>query len=644
MNLIRLLLLLSCVASLSACSSSNSGTVLPDRELDGEAPRIEYVFPEESSVSDVATNYTLELQFTELLDLDSITESFEVISKNIRDINSTITKGESINVRESDVRDLKVDHNEVLYTVGVEGNNGTVSDQERVTSNVVLAPLSRFALATSYRVAIDEQLKDLSPIESINPVTGLPATGNFLEGQFFFEFRTQDGEWQTEATVGTTLSSSSGGKFSSSDSISGAYWLEPVSGRVRLLGDVFDESLEEFASADGNAAPSRLDFIASVDSLEPSLTPSLLLDVKTLSVSSSASLVCLSWIQEVDLIPVRSRTYLRCGDVDELNARITWRPRILLADDDPASAPTGITVRAIANEAYVSFLSGGAIKLHHADFDAPGSVIITPFTSTFGPSVVLEYRLVVVPSVQSEAQPRLIYLLDNRLDSDPATRDYAVHELAVNGGTVGSERVVYASDNPLGNVSGGYDYFGGGFVGFTELANGLEEFYTTRLNGGIWEDPVRVPVDGAASLLDAVVTVFEEGHALFSWATLKSTLYSVSVQGYFPVDGGVSFARTAPIVLASSSSSIDELLVTPDSEGNAILHYVDGTSSVRAFRFVDNYRWLDAWNSQGVIASGDLISSFELAEIAQDGRMVAIYTASRGGSTRSFYRLFTDTP
>jgi hypothetical protein len=628
---------ISAAVFLSACSSSNDGPVLPSEELDSIPPVISNFSPEIEENGIVPFNAIFDITFSELVLPSSISESLSLVSQNARDIYTGIDVAQNFYPSFTrDERELRVDLEEIIVPrlqAEVEEGQGLFLESETLVNRLSVAASKRLALNAYYRLTLSSLLKDRSPVASINPISGAPDTGNFLESDFLTFFGVPDGEWRAQATRFDVSDGNGIQRASFEPSLTAAsaqaaaFWLQdytPNGGGSSLVGiwsSLFDTEKEAWATDDsGNQVFEENLEALSGDAAEPGVDLSSVTD---LVAYDDESRVCIAWWQDASVAASSvSRLYLRCAE------NRVWGKKLLITSISSASSNEDTTVIRVGDQLLISYLSNDRVYNFSVpffsdvlpDLNAPlviggAGADIKEFVVSSSPEGLVNALLNIDQSADSGAA------LDNRIEFTQ------IEEL--NNGLLarGTSTVLKESDSEFSGLSQGYDYLGAGFASWLIGDNSLREYQIARFDGGAWQAPFKMVKDGRGNINAGTLHVFEEGHALIAWVQELGATRELRVTGYFAANGGTQYVIPSFRALLSSSAPITGLGISGDREGNGFVYGVRGSTTAFAFRFSDNSAWRNAWSNLVSIQGSTSISSFGLTPIMKDGRFLAITSA-----------------
>ncbi len=199
-HLLRLCVITLFCLSLIACGGSQNNFT-PEPLKDNTPPYIASILPDDDTFNNFEVDYQVELQFSELMNTNSLIEEGGVsLFSGFRD-------------PESDVEDVELEPRESLITLSIVPVEGT----DLVTNLPIQVPATkvqlthssgRFALNNRYTVIVDHPARDL--IEDDVSTQDIDER-NFISGETSIDFTTEKGEWKSVKYVpNITVDSSSG--------------------------------------------------------------------------------------------------------------------------------------------------------------------------------------------------------------------------------------------------------------------------------------------------------------------------------------------------------------------------------------------------------------------------------------------------
>jgi hypothetical protein len=628
---------------LGACSSGDTGPVLPSVQLDSIPPEVLESLPEIEDNELVPSNFSVALTFSELLDEDSVLDSVSLTSQNARDIYSgivSITDVFPVGPRDERLPNIVISDRLVTQEVEVAGD---AVDLEIRVSKVDVSAKPRLSLNAYYRLSFAETIKDLSVIESIHPVSGQPDTGNFVERSADIYFQTDDGAWDgvgTKFEVSDVNGSALGGftpKFSATGNTKFALWRQtygPVGGAsIGLWGLNFDSTLELWGT-DGSGGlqfVENIENMPSVDSSEPGVVFG---DVIDLAVYGDEERVCAVWWQEAFDVLAYKRLYTRCA------VNSVWGPKLLVRSMLSPLSLSKLAVTSLDSALMVSFVADDNLYLQAIPFFGTDLPMLKSALVIGGSN----YKIVDYDLGAAFRSKSTLLITVNQTGLVDARRDYAVYaqtlSLAQDAIVLEGAVVISESNLPMKGVSQGYDYRGQGYAGWIVGTDPLAEFSLSRYDGVFWQTPFKMQRDGRGTISRSKVYVAEEGHAIFAWVQDLGVTQELRVSGSFAAPGS-SYVIPEYQTILSSSSSLKKLDIDADNEGNAFVYGITGSEAF-AIRFFDNAAWRNAWDRRKVLMSSSSIDSFELSPILKDGRFMAVFGAQGQSVQQVSAKLFTE--
>jgi len=623
---------------LFACSSSDSGVSLPEVAVDDSPPSLLLTVPFLEEDEFISPNSSISFLFDELLDPVSVQNGVEIYSVKNRDIYRAFSGSDvSAPVFQSDRREFDMSMGQSLVTVSEDrlvseslDEDGALIrvtesiDVERLATTVFVTPKERLNLNANYIVTFDTTVKDLSIIDSINPVTRESTNGNFLVEALNNEFKTDDGQWRPVTRtvyddpdftslmepVYTVINGTGLGVFS------GNKGSESV-----IYTDLFDLESQQFVGA-----ATRLDYIASLDG--PSAVGGQISNIVATEGRNDAA--CVAWSQSAGL---NSDIFIRCM-TDRFSNKVT-----LNTIARASFSHLNIKMNSLG-EIFVSYLSDGDVFFHSMRLDVSSFQI----SSISSDSVSLSgeiYSLSVSDLHIDNSLADLFVLSDDT--SAPAVSRYQAHHISLNYGNSISDSVVREitlSEQAITSIEGAIDIRGTG-VAIVNRAFQQEALLLSAFDGFLWNSP-EVVETRTANVVEFSLGFLEDGQAYVAWVSENSGVYSVRAQARAIVDGVISFSRTPIIELDSSVSSLQNISLLMDREGNGTLVYEGVGQSLSAIRYRHNEEWFESFGDverlQVNVSGGD----YGIYNLAQDGRHILLYTDSRGPHPLAYSRLFSD--
>ncbi|MDX1451441.1 MAG: Ig-like domain-containing protein [Oleiphilaceae bacterium] len=179
--------------NMQACSnfeSGNSGSRLAPPPVDTTPPEVIGSYPD-SEQENIEADEMVELQFSELLDEESLLNAIKLFKGN-QDAGS-----------ESGIIVERRDYITELDTGAAFGNDPVTGEEIEVETTIlrITQANGRFSLNTPYTLLIEQDVKDRSTAINLNPNTGVEEEGNFLVDQISRQFTVDDGVWLSNEYV-----------------------------------------------------------------------------------------------------------------------------------------------------------------------------------------------------------------------------------------------------------------------------------------------------------------------------------------------------------------------------------------------------------------------------------------------------------
>jgi len=653
---------------LGGCSSSNDGAVLPEVSYDENAPVVLGFTPSDLDGDPLSGDAEIVVRFDERLDLESIDDSLTFNVRKLRDIykndiyDRNVAPALSI---DSYIVDTTIEN--ALITVEeqiteerlvISGFDEVIEDVvvdtrivEREATSIKIAPERvRLALATAFTYTFDRGLKDLSPIESVHPISQLRSTGNFIENNIEFVFQILDGEWNSASSVNTdslagNLSASSA-SFNSYGPGGALLWKQQyLNESSELKSGVYSKSYDA-ESQSFISSEARIDYLADLDSATSLANH----DVLDQAVDSYDEHACIAWTNlDSTVAPITTSVLLRCLDESQ-NA-----PRIVLTTLPGQPQIFDLNVEMLSDSrGVVTFRTDGVLYVYAFNVDEQSAAVVVADSLTFGDSIndiVGDSVISASGTSGGESFFGVVYTSDRSADAS-VDDDYAVShvELAHTGSElrivsgIGSELnngIVDSGSESYSNLSLGFDYRGAGFAGWLRGSGIDQTLYTARYDGNIWGNPASVPKNGLGAITAGEVFVYTDGQASFAWVQDTGSGYELKVQGYHAVDGGSSFTRPSAQTLDTSTQTFEYIDIVGDRQGNAMLHFYRA-GSLYTSRFLHNTHWVDAWASPELITNTSRDGSASIGTIFEDGRLVLSYVDDSDTFDEVVARTFSD--
>ena len=622
----------------SGCSSSDIGATLPGAEQDTKPPSLITVIPNLNDGEMVETNSVFQFNFSERLDISSLTSGLKLYTRKLRNIFESASPSADFIISDLDTRERLVETEDRLITVidrvvlGEEvDDDGVVTE---ITTNVesevfatrvnVSSDNGRFALASIYSIVFERSVKDTSSAASVDPTTGALSQGNFLNSTIRYNFSTDDGELQPSSMINTPFHSGSNFvgsiRFESLPDRGYMLWEQlfeetPGNSISGLLYKSFNYGTQEFSQTYG-----RLDYISSIDAGTSGVENNVL----EFASDTQNSVACAVWSnQDNNIAPFQQSIMVRCGDGAD------WAPRLILNSHEFGPSVLSLKVLMLSEtSAVVSYVYDGVQYIYKLLVGEGASSVTVQDSTTFG-SATLSVQGVALDNANKangvEAAVAMVSLVDS---SAPASERYRLvsNTLVLDSGVIDlTSTTVETGASIYNQITIGFDLLGTGFSGWLQGTGNDRRLFTSRFSGQFWQTPVGVVKDGRGPITEGGVHVFDDGQSAFYWVQDIGTERQLKVQGAFAVDGGASLARPSPQIVDSNSGSFSSLNFSGDREGNGLLYYGLQGTSFYSVRFLHNTSWDDAWGDPELVASSVKTDNISVGQVLNDGRMILAY-------------------
>lgn len=185
-----LIIVLFILAAISGCSSSNNADLVDTEQEDTTPPSVLSFKPDVSgNDTRIETDQTIEIVFSELINLDSLSSGLELTIQDITASSGNDDSSEAPSVFSAPFNTV-IDQIPTQYVDPV-----TDIEQETLATRVKVYMPTFFSPNALYKLTLTNQIKDRSSTKSYNPVSGELTTGNFFSDNNEFEFLTNEGQW-----------------------------------------------------------------------------------------------------------------------------------------------------------------------------------------------------------------------------------------------------------------------------------------------------------------------------------------------------------------------------------------------------------------------------------------------------------------
>jgi hypothetical protein len=643
---------------LTACSSSNSGPKRPSSALDTESPLVLTSVP---LVGDerISTQSTIFFEFNEQLKFDDVSLAEGVTFSVLDDL--LINFGSN----EGDDDDQDGSLSDKFFR---EREASLVTDTKIVTDTDPISQLpfeknvttfrfsgrdnNRFALNTEYQIKLAPPLKDLSTVDSVNPITNEKDTGNFLP-EFTYEFVTEKGIWGSAEALVESISVVGQPKFVSLANESFAVFkgIRTIPGtttqRVGLYALAFDNQFERWGESAFvlDDLPTKDNDNYSEDVEDPNdYFISTIGDVDEFNVAADENTIFVIYTQALSSAPATENSVLT-----RVYKNGEWQKKLQVSstsNTSPLSAPK----LALNKE-------GDAYAYWLAEAGASGEK--QPRLS----HILLADNKAGVESInQSEKLPSV--LRTNTVDTAaqvlralPGSRTLLLVSVDKGAGYV-IDAYVAGADltwSPVTNLSSSgvgvsFDFgmsindAGTGFAYWLQRDFSVLNLYTSRFDGSAWAPPQLMEVDDRGDVLFPSCISVNDGHAILLWVSDASGFKALNSRTFIFSDNEDNRNFSEQRVLFSRlSESIDNVSLKSDYEGNAHAVIELSSGDLRSFEYSDNELNSQAWSEGPGLNTGiGPATASSLTAIAQDGRMAALWITADSGEFRLGSAIFTE--
>jgi hypothetical protein len=670
---------------LIACSSSNSGPTRPDNIKDNKAPLLVQSFPNSDDVF-LSTQSTIVFRFDELLDT----------SDNRIETGVSLSVVDNVLINSSDSSEVSVDdsalfrarpysYREEIYTTNTDAGDelDNLSEEINATSLSIRASEAssnfRFSLNSTYRISLAPPLRDLSSIESINPINNEKTTGNFL-GQVDYDFTTRDGVWGSSETLLPALNVIGMPKFISSSTNSFAIFKaeraipNTTTTLIGLYALRYDNALEVWDSnavvIDDYPISDNPDYDSNVEEVNAYYDAGRG-DVSAFDVSVSDNKITVAFLQQpvngsspnvfIRLFDEQWKTRLQL-DANESNDNLQY---VQLAPANMGMYVIWLNEGGSAAEKQVNFdqlvlseqQGSGLVSLAKAlgsDFKLPlelsnisnntenvkvaglvdGNALLVSHTEIAGEARVLSYKADVDLLSFKEALDRYNEDLQNCEDEKDADKKEACKENLTKPEFFWTVDELTTPGIPTeADFSLSINESSEGFIAWKQMDSSVFNVYTRRFDGNRWSASELMEFDdrGNAGFINVKTT--NDGHALLVWSGDNGDgLFSLKARAYVFDDNEIArnFAGERLLNITLDRDISSGFLIA-DEEGNANLSILLDDSIVLNYRYRDNSPTGQAWEERSPIDSFFPMFAISSQNIAEDGRMTLLWTELLNG-------------
>jgi hypothetical protein len=675
----RFFVAIACVSLLS-CSSSNSGPAKPKKIQDNQGPVALQVFPDSNDVF-LSTLSTIVFQFDEQLNTSGNYLDDGVKLKVADSLLLNITGDEESSIQGAVLRDRRFTAREETYVRSAFDEISSLEKEITATALFISPTTSaRFSLNTAYLLTLGAPLRDLSDIQSINPISGEKENGNFLQ-EIEYEFVTRDGAWTSSESLLSTLSLIGEPKFVSNTTDSFVIFKalrtipDTTSTLIGLYGLRYDNVLEVW---DSNAFVIDDYPISDNASYDPNSEgfndyfDSDRGDVSEFDVSVSGNNIIVAFLQEPDS-GAPSRVFVRLFDE-------VWKARLMVGDNESSDRLKNMQLAPADVGVYVTWLNeGGGSTEKQVNFDVlmfseQQETGLISLTKTFGdfnlPSELsnvsnntenvkvtklVNANTLLVSHTEIAGEARLLsfkadadllsfkedierYNLelkncDDQQDDGKKVKcknaliepefSWTSEELTVPGIPIQAEFSLSINESSEG------------FIAWKQMDTSVFNVYTRRFDGNRWGTSELMEFDdrGDVGFLDLEVT--SDGHAILAWSSDNGDgSFSLQARAYVFDDNerARNFAASR-LLSASLRDTVTRGFLVTDNEGNANLAVLLQNDSFLNYRYRDNKLTSQAWDEQDPVTSNfQTKTAMFLENIAEDGRMALLWTEITNGN------------
>ena len=682
--------------SLIACSSSNSGPVRPDSIKDSKVPTVVQSFPDSDDVF-LSTQTTIVFRFDELLDTSDNRIETGVSLSVVDAVSINLNDASEISVDDSSLfRARPYSYLEEIYSTNTDARDELdgLSKEINATSLSIRASETssnfRFSLNTTYRISLAPPLRDLSSIESINPINNEKTTGNFLE-PFDYDFITRDGTWGSSEILLPGLNVIGAPKFISSSANSFAIFKaeraipNTTTTLIGLYALRYDNALEVWDSdvmvIDDYPSTDNPDYDSNVDDVNAYYDADRG-NVSEFDVSVSDNKIIVTYLQQ----PVSGSSphvFMRLFDEQ-------WKTRLQVDGNESNDNLQRVQLAPADFGVYVSWLNEGGsaaekqvnldqlvfserqgtglvslAKALGSEFKLPlelsnisnntenvkvaglvsGSTLLVSHTEIAGEASLLSYKADVDLLSFKEALERYNEDLQTCEDEDDAEQKEACKEnLTKPEFSWTAEELTTPGISTQADFSLSINESSEGFIAWKQMDSSVFNVYTRRFDGNRWSASELMEFDDRGDAGFISVKTTDDGHALLVWSSGNGDgRFSLKARAYVFDDNEIArnFAgeRLLNVGLGSDISSGS---LTADKEGNANLSILLDDSIVLNYRYRDNSPINQAWEERSPIDSFFPMFAISSQKLAEDGRMTLLWTELLNGVFTLHSSFFTE--
>jgi hypothetical protein len=661
-----LLFLLFIAHALTACDSFTTETeskILEDVNKDIVAPTILSIIPEDGA-ADLEVDSSVTVTFSELMNIEILDKPFtieleveEIVgeadeSEGVEAIYRTFSAGVILyegvfenfeDISLADERPRHIDYS-VKLGVGIDPITSNFIDVD--TTVLSLQHQSgRFALNTNYTVLISEHVIDLADdLKTKNTIEG-----NKLGDNRNIQFKTEDGEWESNITLAFSEKGTAEGE---TELLEGNQFVPQLTSND--AGDVLalwqqnnsggtNDTLGVWASR-YSPKDERWVLSGASSSENSGLENAERIDDKGLVASAFGPKIAINesgkavatWYQETSGSAISS-IWVNVFDIDSGTNNYQWGGAKTVQETpsgfDSSMPEVGIDDDGNMIAVWLEVENGNKY-LKSSYYDAA-----TP--AWFGEPVIINS-----PFSGEARHLTLSYSSDGSGLVAWSQEDSGVFNIYTShfmGNAWSEPKKLNVSNLPADQFSGAsnpkvaVDKNNDAFVVWQQHDNKRENIWFSRFSGGIWSEASMLENDNVGDAIDPYIAFGKDGQAFAIWVQAKNTngvINNAVFAKYYSQDTGWE-----SIIDLSEGSSIVKPIVQFDYEGNAIASWVvDQTvESVRYSKITSSWLGVEKHTFRPNNAQ-----SINLAPLLKDGRFIKVWTEFKDSGFKLFSTLFTD--
>ena len=505
----------------------------------------------------------------------------------------------------------------------------------------------RFALNTSYSFVVREIVKDLSPAETIDPVTGLETTGNFMTSEFVLSFSIEDGAWRSANYIDVISADGA----SSDDEFFDASVSGNLNGQTMAVFRRYRNGVSRLMSS--RYLPNQESWVLPSPADEASANTAEVISSSTaegvlehdIAINGQGHAVAV-WT-ESPAVGEAAAVWANIFDGEQwLGAQQVSGTTDVLGSVSPQAAINDAGVIMVTwAQAYEERDGSGALLASYqrvkANYMAASIAddVLVPGAWLVEPDIVNDTYQAdgVRPSVEELGDAAYIFVWVQEVSG----RDHVLsREWRSQAGWQSAQVVNPAATGDASAHHLDMNRDGLGFAVWLQNDGARNNLWVSSYGGGGWKTPQLLERDDRGSAEWPFVAVGEDGQAAVAWVQRTGGGAMELLVRNFTVESSWTPAES---LSGQGTGVVQNPQIAFDREGNAMALWLNGTAlkKLRVSRFQEDSGWRQSNNST-IESFSTTNESPILQALADDGRMLVLWYQYDGERYRLASNLFSD--